>query len=314
MEYKDYYKILGVDKTIGKEELKKKYRELARKYHPDVNVTDKNAGVKFGEISEAYEVLSDDEKRKKYDEIGTEWAQQKTAGKESPFDWSKYASPGYGTGGGTAGNWEDLFGNDPGTSEFFRNIFGQGFRDRKNPQYAFKGQDYNAELSISLEEAFKGGVRVLNLGEEQIRLNLKPGIRDLQTIKIKGKGAPGTNGAENGDLFITFNLLPNTEYRLQGYDLFKDIPVGIYSALLGDDIEVKTISGTFKIKIKAETKDKTILKLKGKGYPVFEKPGSHGDLFLRVALELPEKLTEQEKKLIQELAALRQGKAEEGKR
>lgn len=153
----------------------------------------------------------------------------------------------------------------------------------------------------------------MNLGDEQIRLTLKPGIRDRQTIKITGKGGPGINGGENGDLYLTILLLPHPEYRLQGTDLFKDIPVSIYSALLGTEMTVKTISGTLKIKINPETKNKTVLKLKGKGYPVYEKPGTYGDLFLRVDLELPEKLTEQEKELLRELAALRNENVERGK-
>lgn len=277
MEYRDYYKVLGADKKTGKAELKRKYRDLARRYHPDVNVTDKNAAVKFGEISEAYEVLSDDEKRKKYDDISAEWAQQKTSGQGAPFDWSKYAPPGNGNGEEPSGKWEDLFGNDPGSSDFFRNIFGQSFRGPEKARFAVKGRDYNAELSLSLEEAFKGGVRILSLGENEIRLTLKPGIRDRQTIKIKGKGARGINGAENGDLFLTFLLQPHPEYRLQGNDLFKDIPVSIYSALLGAEMEVKTISGTFKLKITPETKNKTVLRLKEKGYPVYGKPGTQGE-------------------------------------
>jgi len=305
MEYKDYYKILGVDKNADKTEIRKKYRELARRHHPDLNADDKNAAAKFGEISEAYEVLSDDEKRKKYDAIGAEWEQQATRGQGAPFDWTKYTPPGGGYGEARSGNWEDLFGDDQGFSDFFRNIFGQDFRGREEPSFAVKGRDYNAELSLTIEDAYKGGVKVLNLGDEQIRLTLKPGIRDRQTIKIKGKGGPGINGGENGDLFLTIHLLPHPEYRLQGTDLFKDIPVSVYSALLGTEMKVKTISGTFKIKISPETKNNTVLKLKGKGYPVYEKPGTYGDLFLRVDLELPEKLTEQEKKLLRELAALR---------
>jgi curved DNA-binding protein len=309
MEFKDYYKILGVEKTADKDELKKRYRKLAREYHPDVNITDKNAAVKFGEISEAYEVLSDDEKRKKYEALGTEWEGRKNAGQGEGFDWSKYAQP----GANSPGDWEDLFGNDPGSSDFFRNIFGKASQGRGGARYAVKGRDYTAELSLHLEEAYKGGIKVLTLGERQIRLTLKPGIRDRQTIKIKGKGAPGINGAENGDLYLAFLLSPHPEYRLQGADLFKDISVGIYSALLGAVMEVHTISGTFKLTIPPETKNRTVLKLKGKGYPVYEKPGSHGDLLLRVALELPEKLTDREKNLVRELAVLRGEKVEGAK-
>jgi curved DNA-binding protein len=311
MEYKDYYKILGVEKTAGKEELKKQYRKLARKYHPDVNTTDKNAGLKFGEISEAYDVLSDDEKRRKYDAFGSDWEQYQKGEKSEDFDWGKYARPGSPPGGGQAGNstqsWEDLFGEDSGSSEFFRTIFGRAFR---GAEVARRGQDLSAELAISLEEAYSGGTRIITLGDRNIRLRLKPGIWDRQTIQIAGKGAPGANGGENGDLYITFLIRPHAEYRLEGTDLFKEMGLSIYLAMLGADFEIETISGKFELKIPPETKNGTVFRLKGKGFPVYGKPGKQGDLFLRVALRLPENLTAQEKRLFRELSALRNEKVE----
>ncbi len=305
MEYKDYYKILGVKKTAGKDEIKKEYRKLARKYHPDVNVADKNAANKFGEISEAYEVLSDDEKRKKYDAIAADWERRKASGGGESFDWSKYTRQGAAYEQGGTQEWADIFGEDPGASDFFRNIFGRSFHSRDGRPFPLKGSDYTAELSLSLEEAYTGGTRIITVGDRQIRLTLKPGIRDRQTIKIKGKGAPGINGGENGDLYLTLPILPHPEYRLEGSNLYKDIPVSIYSAMLGATMEIKTISGTFKLKIPPETKNKAVFKLKGKGYPLYEKPGKNGDLYLRVILQIPENLTNREKTLIRELAALR---------
>jgi curved DNA-binding protein len=308
MEYKDYYKILGVEKTVGKEELKKQYRKLARKYHPDVNTTDKNAGVKFGEISEAYEVLADDEKRRKYDAFGSDWEQHQNAGQTEDFDWSKYAARGSGQEGNAGQNWEDLFGKGSGSSDFFKTMFGQGFRGGEGAAFARKGQDLSAELAISLEEAYEGGVKIITVGDRKIRLKLKPGIWDRQTIQIAGKGAPGENGADSGDLYLSFLIQPHPEYRLEGVDLFKDISLSVYSALLGASLEVRTISGKFELKIPPETKNGTVFRLKGKGFPVYDKSESHGDLFLRVLLQLPEKLTVQEKKLFRELAALRNEK------
>jgi curved DNA-binding protein len=308
MEYKDYYKVLGVEKSVGKEELRKKYRKLARQYHPDVNTTDKNAAVRFGEISEAYEVLSDDDKRAKYDALGSDWEQHRNTGQAENFDWSKYASPGAGQAGSQTRGWEDLFGGETTASDFFRNIFGQNFQGREGARFPRRGADLRAELVLSLEEAYQGGVRTLSVGESQIRLTLKPGIWDRQTIKIGGKGAPGGSGAESGDLYITFVLQPHPDYRLEGADLYRDIPVGVYSAMLGAALEVKTISGTFKLRIPPETKSGTVFRLKGKGFPVYDAPGKHGDLFLKVVLQLPEKLTAQEKKLVRELAALRHEK------
>ena len=305
MEYKDYYKILGVSKTAGKEEIRKAYRKLARKYHPDVNKTDENSGIKFGEASEAYEVLSDDEKRKKYDLLGSDWERHQNAGPGDNFDWSRYSSASRERDGGSSQHWQDLFDNDEGVSDFFRTIFGQGFRSQGGRRFAARGRDLSAELTITLEEAYEGGKRTLTIGNRQIRLTLKPGIWHGQTIKIAGKGEPGSDGAESGDLYLTFLLAPHPKYRLEGTNLFMDLPVSIYSAMLGATIEVRTISGTYNLKIPPETKRGTTLKLRDKGYPVYGKPGKHGDLFLKVVFDLPEKLTPQEKKLVRELASLR---------
>jgi curved DNA-binding protein len=302
MEYKDYYKILGVEKNAGKDELKKQYRKLARQYHPDVNTVDKNAGSKFGEISEAYEVLSDPEKRKKYDAFGSDWERYANSGRAEDFDWSKYAAQKNEKAENGERNWEDVFGENSEASDFFRNIFGQGSGARKN---AAKGRDLSAELEISLEDAYSGGTRVIAVGERNIRIKLKPGIWQGQKIQIAGKGAPGAAGAENGDLFITFLIKPHPEYRLEGADLYKDLPLGIYPALLGAAVEVDTISGKFELDIPPETKNGTVFRLKAKGFPVYGKPGVKGDLYLRVLLQLPQKLTQREKELFRELAALR---------
>jgi curved DNA-binding protein len=309
MEYKDYYKTLGIEKNFTKDELRKQYRILARKYHPDINTTDKNASSKFAEISEAYEVLSDDEKRKKYDELGSDWELHQATGQSDHFDWSKYATQENGQNRTREQNWEDFFGNagKSGTSDFFRNLFGQGYRGTSGT-VAQTGQDLHAELVITLEEAFSGGVRILTVGNQQIRLTLKPGIWDRQTIKIEGKGSPGFNNGKNGDLFITFLLQLHPEYRLDGINLYRDLPISIYAALLGTTQEAKTISGTYKIKIPQETQNGTVFKLKGRGFPIYDRPGSSGDLFLKAVIQLPEKLSEREKTLFGELAALRNEK------
>jgi curved DNA-binding protein len=311
MEYKDYYKILGVGKNAGKEELKKQYRTLARRYHPDVNTADKNAGTKFGEISEAYEVLSDDEKRRKYDAFGSDWEKYNASGRADDFDWSKYSPREGGKATEREQYWGDVFGEDSDASDFFKSIFGQGsYRARKG---ALKGRDLAAELEISMEDAYSGGVKILGIGDRKIRIALKPGIWDGQKIQIGGKGAPGADGGGNGDLFITFRIKPHPEYRLEGTDLFKDIPLGIYSALLGASLEVATISGKFELAIPPETKNGTVFRLKGKGFPAYDKPGVRGDLYLRTVLQLPQRLTVREKELVRELAALRGEKTGGGK-
>lgn len=305
MEYKDYYKILGLAKGVGKDELKKQYRKLARKYHPDVNTTDKDAGARFAEISEAYEVLSDDERRKKYDALGSDWERYGKSDQADGFDWSKYASSQGGQENASGPRWEDIFGSQSDGSDFFSSMFGQASGARRGSRPTDRGSDLRAELEISLEEAYEGGVKVISVGSRKIRLTLKPGIWDKQTIKIDGKGMVGANGSGNGDLYLTFTIMPHKEYRLEGVDLFRDIPVSVYSAMLGTTIQIQTISGTFNLTIRPETRNGTVLKLKSKGFPVYGKTGVQGDLFLRVAIQLPEKLTTREKVLIRELATLR---------
>lgn len=298
MEYKDYYKILGLEKGTGKDELKKQYRKLARKYHPDVNTTDKNAGARFAEISEAYEVLSDDEKRKKYDALGSDWERYSNTDQADGFDWSKYASSQGSQESNSGPRWEDLFSS----------MFGESSGART----AHRGSDLRAELAISLDEAYQGGVKVITVDKQNIRLKLKPGIWDRQTIKIANKGAAGVNGSAHGDLYLTFAILPHKEYRLEGVDLFRDVPVSVYAAMLGTTLKVKTISGTFHLTIHPETRNGTVLKLKSKGFPVYGKTGAQGDLYLRIAIQLPENLTAREKELIRELATLRNEPVEAG--
>jgi curved DNA-binding protein len=305
MDYKDYYKSLGVKKNASIDEIKKQYRKLARQFHPDVNTSDKGAAAKFAEISEAYEVLSDDEKRKKYDSVKTEWEQYQDSDKRSHFDWNKYASPPGGSPGQSSAGWEDLFGGENDTSEFFRNLFGRGSAGQSGPRSRYRGADLRAEITITLEEAYSGGVKIITVGGRPIRLNLKPGIWDRQTIKIKGKGAPGSHDTADGDLYLTFLLAPHPSYQLEGSDLSLNVPVNLYAALLGSTLEVATISGTFKLRIPPGTKNGTVFKLKGKGFPHYGKPGSHGDLYLKADVELPERLTAEEQTLFRTLAALR---------
>jgi len=310
MDYKDYYKILGVDKNSTKEEIKKKYRKLARKYHPDVNPNDHTAESKFAEINEAHEVLTDDEKREKYDALGADWQRYQSSGHTQDFDWSKYT----GAAGGRAQtrtfheeDLEDILRGGGIFSDFFQNIFGGGFQSsgRQRSGFSIKGQDLQAELTIPLEEAFSGGVKVLDVAGKKMRINLEPGIRDGQIIKLKGKGYPGGNGGANGDLYIKFFIPVHSEYTRIGDDLHLDIRVSIYTAILGGSVQVHTLSGTFKFTIPPETKNGTVFRLKGRGFRIFGKKESYGDLFVHVNLSIPENLTGKEKKLFKELAAVR---------
>ncbi|HSI89462.1 MAG TPA: DnaJ C-terminal domain-containing protein [Adhaeribacter sp.] len=309
MEYKDYYKTLEVSKTATKDEIKKSYKKLARKYHPDVNPNNKEAEEKFKAISEAYEVLGDDEKRKKYDQLGADWKRYEQAGGgPGGFDWSQYAGAG-GPGGGRYTHYEGDFGGTD-FSDFFSSVFGGmggggQARGGRRSSMAFKGQDYTAELHLSLEEAYHGVQKTITVNGKNLRINIKPGVADGQTIRLKGSGGPGMNGAENGDLYITLKIQPNHRYTRKGNDLFIDAPVSVYKAALGGDEEVETLSGKIRIKIQPETQNGKMLRLKGKGFPVYNHPNQHGDLYIKTVLHLPEKLTEKEKELFKQLAVLR---------
>jgi curved DNA-binding protein len=305
MDYKDYYKALGVDKNATPEQIKKAYRKLARQHHPDVNPNDKGAEQKFKEINEANEVLSDPEKRKKYDQFGADWQryQQQPGGGAGRggqpgggFDWSQYTQGG---GGGFGGGGEDF-------SDFFSSLFGNmGGGGRPGGSRPGAGQDYQAELELSLEEAYHGGPRTITVNGKNLRLTIAPGVADGQTIRLRDQGGPGRNGGPNGALLITFRILPDARYARTGDDLTQDVPVSIYKALLGGEQTVDTLSGPVKIKLKPETANGTRLRLRGKGFPIYKKEGQFGDLYLRLNLTLPQHLTDQEKDLFQQLAALR---------
>ncbi|HEX8658551.1 MAG TPA: J domain-containing protein [Hymenobacter sp.] len=307
MDYKDYYEALGVEKTATAEQIKKAYRKLARQHHPDVNPNDKNAEQKFKEINEAHEVLSDPEKRKKYDQFGADWQryQQQPGGAGrggqpgAGFDWSQYTQGGGGFAEGRP------FGEGEDFSDFFGSLFGNMGGGRAGGSRPGAGADYQAELELSLEEAYHGGPRTITVNGKNLRLTIQPGVADGQTIRLRDQGGPGRNGGPNGSLLITFRIRPDARYARSGDDLTQDVPVSIYKALLGGEQTVETLSGTVKIKLKPETQNGTRVRLRGKGFPVYKQPGQFGDLYLRLTLTLPQNLTEQEKELIRQLAALR---------
>jgi curved DNA-binding protein len=317
LEFKDYYKSLGVSKTAPEAEIKKAYRKLARKYHPDVNPNDKAAEEKFKEISEAYEVLSDPEKRKKYDTLGADWKRYEQAGAGAGgggFDWGKY-SQGQGGGGYQQyqGDFSDIFGDGGGGfSDFFQNIFGGGFGGRSRAagggsrqQYSFKGRDLEAEMEISFDEAFHGGSRIINVNNQQLRIKIKPGMADGQVIRLAGKGSPGANGGQPGDLFITIRVQSHPAFIRKGDDLYKDEHVSLYTAMLGGSVQFQTPAGEIKMKIPPETQNGTVLRVKGKGFPKYGQTEAYGDLYIKVLVDLPKSLSAQEKELFAKLASLR---------
>lgn len=308
MAYIDYYKILGVDKNASQDDIKKAFRKLARKYHPDLNPNDPSAKDKFQEINEANEVLSDPEKRKKYDEYGEHWkhadefeaqkkARQHAGGGGGGFSgfggdggsyW--YSSDGEGFSGGDAG----------GFSDFFESMFGhRGGGGRGNA--GFRGQDFNAELHLSLRDAARTHKQVLNVNGKQVRITIPAGVADGQVIKLKGYGGEGINGGPAGDLYITFKIAEDPVFKRLGDDLYVDVEMDLYTAVLGGEKVIDTLEGKVKLKIKPETQNGTKVRLKGKGFPVYKKEGQFGDLIITYSVKIPTNLTDRQKELFREL-------------
>ena len=308
MDYKDYYKILGVEKTATTEQIKKAYRKLARQYHPDVNPNDATAEQKFKEANEANEVLSDADKRQKYDQMGADYQRYQQAGagrgqQGGGFDWSQYAQGGGGGFGGFGGGQYGGEGED--FSDFFGSIFGGMGGGGGRSSRPGAGQDYQAELELTLAEAYAGVPRTITVNGKNLRLTIQPGVADGQTIRLRDQGGPGRNGGPSGALLITLRILPDARYVRTGDDLTQDVPVPLYRALLGGEQTVETLGGPVKIKIKPETANGSRLRLRGKGFPVYRQEGQHGDLYLRLNVQLPTNLTEEERALIEQLAKLR---------
>ncbi len=306
MEFIDYYKILGLDKTATTADVKKAYRKLARKFHPDLNPNDASAQQKFQQINEAHEVLIDSEKRKKYDQYGKDW-QHADAFQQARQQQSQQGSGGFGGfgGGRTYTNAEGF--DDSQFSDFFESMFGGGYSrgsgGRQTTQ--FKGQDLNATLRLNLTDTLKSEKQTLTIGDKKIRLTIPAGVADGQTIKIKGHGGEGANGGPKGDLYISFEVLNNTAFKRVGSDLYKTENIDIYTALLGGEITLQTMDGAVKLRVKPETQNDTKVKLKGKGLPIYKKEGQNGDLYIIYKIELPKKLSEKEKELFTQLSKLR---------
>lgn len=311
MDYKDYYKILGVEKTATTDQIKKAYRKLARQYHPDVNPNDPTAEQKFKEANEANEVLSDPEKRQKYDQLGADYQRyQQQGGGRGPgaggggFDWSQYAQGGGGGGGFGGFGGSQFEGED--FSDFFGSMFGgMGGAGGGRSSRPGAGSDYQAELELTLQEAYEGGPRTITVNGKNLRITIQPGVADGQTIRLRDQGGPGRNGGPNGSLLITLRILPDARYARIGDDLTQDVPVPLYRTLLGGEQTVETLGGPVKIKLKPETANGSRLRLRGKGFPMYREAGKHGDLYLRLNVQLPTNLTQEERALIQQLAQLR---------
>ncbi len=309
MEYRDYYKILAVDKKATQDEIKKQYRKLARKYHPDKNPGDKASEEKFKELQEAYEVLKDSEKRSKYDTLGSNWKQYQHAGADG-FDFSQWANSGNGRQYRSS---DDMFGGGGGFSDFFQSFFtggqtqGRGFGGgRRSAGFRqMKGQNYEATIKLNLTDAFHGTSTQLNVDNKKIKINLKPGVKDRQILRVKGKGAPSRQGGENGDLLLKINVINNTSFKLEENNLHLTINIDLYTAILGGKVSVSAMDKPISLNIPAETSNGKVLRLKGKGMPVYGKPDEFGDLYLKINVSLPKQLTPEEVKLFEKLSLLR---------
>jgi curved DNA-binding protein len=296
MAFIDYYKILGLDKTASVKDVKKAYRKLARKYHPDVNPNDPAAEKNFKEINEANEVLSNADKRKKYDEYGKDWAHAEE------FEKAKQQQH-YSNRGRTQQSRE--FSQEQ-FSDFFESMFGGEHSARsQGGNIKFRGQDYSAELQLDLKDVYKTHKRTLTVNNKKIRLTIPAGINNGQVIKIKGHGGKGVNGGPNGDLQIKFTIINNSAFKRDMNNLYLNVDLDLYKAILGGEITVNTFEGKVKLKIKPETQNGSKVKLKGKGFPLYKKEGKFGDLFITYQIKIPTHLTEKEKQLFKELEKLK---------
>jgi len=292
MAYKDYYKVLGISKSASQEEIKKSYRKLAIKYHPDKNNNNPNAEEKFKEISEAYQVLSDPEKRKKYDRFGANWQQYQDINTQGR---------GADQGGGV---WDDIFGNVGGMGDIFEQFFGsktgnEGF----SGQSMSAGQDYQTEVNITLKEAYEGTEKLIRVEQETIRIKVKPGAKDGQKLRVKGKGGAGTNGLR-GDLYVYLKMAPDSSFSREENDLHTEVKVDIYTAVLGGKITINTLQGQKIISISEGTQSNKKLRLKGLGMPFYNDSSKKGDLYVHILVETPKELNREQRKLFEKLARI----------
>lgn len=292
MAFIDYYKILGIDKSANEAEIKKVYRKLARKYHPDLNPNDETAKVKFQELNEANEVLSNPEKRKKYDKYGKDWKHADEFEKQGQYQQQNRSSQS-----------NSSHFNDQDYSSFFESMFG-GMGGGKQRTSSFKGQDYTTEIRLNILDVLVSQKQTLNINGKSIRITIPAGVENGQTIKISGHGAPGTNGGPNGDLYISFVIENSTKFKREGNNLYEEVNLDLFTAILGGEITIETLTSKVKLTILPGTQNSTKVKLKGKGMPIYKKEGDFGDLIITYQINIPNNLTDKQIELFTEIANL----------
>ena len=297
MSYQDYYQILGVDRNASEAEIKRAYRKLARQYHPDINPGNKEAEAKFKAINEAYEVLSDKEKRAKYDRFGRDWQRYQQSGGAGGFDWGTY-------GGSPFGSGADF-------SDFFETLFGGGRRAGSQSTFRMDGQDVDQQVEITLEEAFSGTQRTLqfhapNGQPRNITVKIPPGVDTGSRIRVAGEGAPGIGGGRRGDLYLVVKILPHSRFERRGDDLYVKAPTDLYTMLLGGETRVPVMGGkTVALNVPPGTPNGRVFRLSGQGMPRLRAPTTRGDLYVTLEALLPTNLSPRERALVEELRGLR---------
>lgn len=304
MAFIDYYSILGVPKTASADDIKKAYRKLARKYHPDINPNDEDAKRKFQQVNEANEVLSNAENRKKYDEYGENWKHAEEYEKARQQQAHNGGFADYGDFGGFAGGGGSysFSGDEGGFSDFFESMFGNRGGASGSRSRGYRGQDYTSELHLSLRDASQTHKQELSVNGKKLRITVPAGVANGQTIRLAGQGGAGANGGPNGDLFITFVIADDPDFNRVGDDLYTTASIDLYKAVLGGDEMVNTFDGKVKLKIVAGTQNGTKVRLKGKGFPVYKQDGKFGDLIITYSVAIPTNLSREQRELFEKLA------------
>ncbi len=323
MDFKDYYATLGVSKRATEKELKQAFRKLARKHHPDVNPSDKSAESKFKEINEAYEVLGDPAKRKKYDELGANWrAYEQAAPGSAPggpgFGWNVNVGgqPGGGYRTMTEEEMHEMFGDGHPFSDFFQTFFGgggggevRGGAGRGGRARARGGRDIEQEIELGLEDAYRGAMRrftmKLDENSHSVDVRIPPGVGDGSRVRVSGEGEPGSNGGPNGDLYLRVRISPHPNFERKGQDLYRRVEIPLTTAVLGGEVEVSTIAGkSLRLKVPPGTQNGQVFRLKGHGMPIVGKPAEHGDLFATADVRLPRQLSPEQREHFEALQKL----------